>query len=171
MRYTLFKAMGISIGNSRVENDKLDVAQQILSKYKDKLVLPSDHMIINEFKDPAIIGFQYTTDENIPEGYEAIDIGPKGVELFTNHIANAKTIVRNGPVGVFEWETSAHGTKEVGKAIARNTTAYKLIGGGDSIAAVNSLGLTGFDHICTGGGAMLAYLGYDKFPTLDIILK
>jgi phosphoglycerate kinase len=142
-----------------------------LSKYKDKLVLPTDHMIINEFKDPSVIWYQYTENENIPDWYEAIDIWPKWVELFVSQIANAKTIVWNWPVWVFEWETSAHWTKEVWKAIAKNTAAYRLIWGGDSIAAVNSLWLTGFDHICTWWGAMLAYIWYDEFPTLDIILK
>lgn len=170
MRYTLFKAQGITIGNSRVENDKLDVAKEILSKYADKLVLPGDHMIISKRGDPAEVGYEYTEGLEIPEGHEAIDIGPKGIEIFKDTIASAKTIVRNGPVGVFEFDISAKGTEEIGKAIAANAQAYKLAGGGDSIAAINKCKLTGFDHISTGGGAMLAFLAYDKFPTLDVIV-
>lgn len=170
MRYTLLKAKGIAIGNSLVENDKLEVAQTILEKYADKILIPADHMIVQTFKDPAIGGFFYTDGQQISYGFEAIDIGPKGIAECKDLIVNAKTIVRNGPMGVFERPTSAHGTQEIGKAIMHNVSAYKLVGGGDSITAIHKLWLTGFDHICTGGGAMLAYLAYDTFPTLDIIL-
>lgn len=171
MRYTIFKAMGYQVGNALVEEDKLDIAKEIIAKYKDKMVLPEDHMIVTEFKDPAEIGYTYTESTDIPDGHTAIDIWPKGIQQFVQEIAQAKTIAWNGPVGVFEWETSAHGTREVGKSIAANTSAYKLIWGGDSIAAVNSLGLTGFNHISTWWGAMLSFLAYDTFPVLDVILQ
>ncbi len=128
-------------------------------------------MIINQRGDPATVGYEYTDGMNIPDGYEAIDIGPQWIQQFVAVIQTAKKIVWNGPMGVYERTTSAHGTNEIGKAIAGNTDAYKLAWGWDSIAAINALWLEWFDHICTGGGAMLAYLGDDVFPTLEVILK
>lgn len=171
MRYTLLHALGHKVGNCRVEENKLEAARDIVTNYADKLILPLDHMIVHDFADPAVIGYKYTDGQDIPEGHEAIDIGPQGIAQFSEVIAQAKTIIWNGPVGVFEWDTSAHGTKEIGKAIAANTSAYKIIWWGDSIAAVNALGLTWFNHICTWWGAMLAYLAYENLPVLDVILK
>ena len=170
MRYTLLKAMGISVWDSLIEQDKSEIAKEIISTYKDKLVLPLDHMIVREFKDPAQIGYEYTINQTVPQWHEAIDIWPKWIQQFTKELSKAKTIVRNWPMGVFEWDISAHGTLEIGKAIAQNTSAYRLIGWWDSLAAINKLWLTWFNHVSTWGGAMLSYLAYDKFPILDVIL-
>lgn len=169
MAYTLMRAQGMNIGNSLVEDDKLDVAKEIMSQFGSKLVLPLDHMTAPEFSKDA--PHEFTTDAQIPEDQIAIDIGPKSIENAKAKLANAATILWNGPLGIFEWDHSAAGTMEVGKAIAANSSAYKLAGGGDSIAAINKLGLTGFNHISTGGGAMLAFIAYDKFPVLDVIVN
>lgn len=171
MAYTLLKALDVTVGNSLIENDKLNVAKEIVSKYQDKLVLPVDHLIANQFNQEASVVAKNTESANIPDNLIAIDIGSKTIKLFKSVISNADTILWNGPMGVFEWEKSSLGTLEIGKAIASNTKAYKLAGGGDSITAINKLNLTGFNHISTGGGAMLAFLAYTKFPTLDVILN
>jgi phosphoglycerate kinase len=169
MAYTLLKAQGISVGKSLVEEDKLEVAKEILIKFGEKLVLPMDHMITAKFDKEA--DFSYTENVEIPDGSIAIDIGKKSIENYKEIIRSAASILWNGPMGVFEWVHSALGTLEVGKSIEANTNAYKLSGGGDSIAAINKLGLKGFNHISTGGGAMLSFIAYDKFPVLDVILK
>ncbi len=170
MAYTLLQAKGISTGKSLVESDKLQVAREMIEKYFDKLVLPVDHIIADEFRDGDISWFKATSDVEIPEGKIALDIGPKTIELFKGVISNAKSILMNGPIGVFEWELTSKGTKSILESIIANTNAYKLAGGGDSITAVNKFNIKGFNHISTGGGAMLAILSYDKFPTLDVIL-
>jgi phosphoglycerate kinase len=168
MAYTLLKAKGIEVGNSLIEADKLDVAKEIVVKYGTKLILPVDHLVADTFNEYS--SYEYIDNENVPEDNLAIDIGKKSIELFINEIKTAKTILWNGPIGVFEWAQSAAATKEIGQAISE-TSAYKVLGGGDTITAVNKFKLTGFDHICTGGGAMLAFLSNEKFPTLDVILK
>ena len=169
MAYTLMKAKGIETGKSLIEKDKLDVAEEIISKYEDKLLLPVDHLVAQEFK--ARSPYEYTDTETIPEDMIAIDIGWNSIRKFKTELSNAKSILWNGPMGVFEWIHSSVGTKEIGSAISANSEAFTLAGGGDSIAAINQFNLRGFDHISTGGGAMLAFLAYDKFPTLDIILN
>jgi len=171
MAYTLLKAKGVEVGKSLVEEDKLDLAKDVIAKYVDKIVLPVDHLIASEFSEEASKHYEQTTDVNIPADKIAIDIGRRTIELFANTISIGNYILWNGPMGVFEWENSAKGTLAVGKAIEKNGPAYKLAGGGDSIAAINKLQLTGFNHISTGGGAMLAFLAYDKFPTLDVIIN
>ncbi|MEO6728654.1 MAG: phosphoglycerate kinase [Candidatus Dojkabacteria bacterium] len=169
MAYTLMKAKGIETGKSLIENDKLDVAKEIIFKYEHKLLLPVDHLVAQEFKAKA--PYEYTQTEVIPEQSIAIDIGWNSIRKFKTELSNAKSILWNGPMGVFEWIHSSVGTKEVGSAIASNQDAFTLAGGGDSIAAINQFNLKGFDHISTGGGAMLAFLAYNKFPTLDVIVK
>lgn len=171
MAYTLLKAKGVNIGNSLYEEDKLSLAKEILNNYENKLVLPVDHLIASEFNEVASKSAHVTLDEQVPDNTVAIDIGSKTTELFVQTISGAKNILWNGPMGVFEWETSAAGTLAVGKAISQNSSAYKLAGGGDSIAAINKLGLTGFNHISTGGGAMLAFIAYNEFPTLDVVIN
>jgi phosphoglycerate kinase len=170
MAYTLLKAQGGFIGNSLVEEEKLPVAVDIVYKAGDKLVLPIDHMIVEEFKEPVVGRYAFTVDSLIPPGKLAVDIGPKTIDLYKNIIGQAKTILTNGPMGVFEWESTSRGTSEVLQAIVGNNSAYKLAGGGDSIAAINAFSISGFDHVSTGGGAMLVFLAYDEFPVLDIIL-
>lgn len=169
MAYTLLKAKGLTIGNSLVEEDKLDVAKEILKKYESKLLLPIDHLVAEEFKEDSV--YTYISEQNIPEGKIAIDLGWESIKAYKAEIDAAKSILWNGPMGVFEWAHSGIGTQEIGTAIINNSEAFKFAGGGDSIAAINKYQLKGFDHISTGGGAMLAFLAYDKFPTLDIILK
>lgn len=171
MAYTLLKAKGVNVGNSLVEEDKLDLAKQAIEKYGDKLVLPIDHLVASEFNLEAANAAYNTTGVQIPDNTVAIDIGRRTIELFNNTISTANYILWNGPMGVFEWEKSSVGTLEIGKGIEKNGPAYKLAGGGDSIAAINKLQLSGFNHISTGGGAMLAFLAYDKFPTLDVIIN
>jgi 3-phosphoglycerate kinase len=169
MAYTLMKAKGINIGKSKIEDDKLDIAHEIIENYSQKLCLPVDHMLTKEFSETS--KFDYSEDNSIPNDSIAIDIGPKTIDEYCKEIVNAKSILWNGPMGVFEWEHSGKGTCIIGNAIVNNTQAYKLAGGGDSIAAINKYRLRGIDHISTGGGAMLAFLAYDKFPTLDVIIN
>ncbi len=169
MAYTLMKAQGMEIGKSLVENDKLEVAKELMQKYAEKIVLPMDHLIAQEFAATAKTSF--TETHEIPKDQLAIDIGPKTQADFQKIIASAGAVLWNGPMGVFEWEVGETGTKAVGEAIIANKNAYKFAGGGDSIAAINKFGLQGFDHISTGGGAMLAFVAYETFPTLDIILN
>ncbi len=168
MAYTLLKAKGVNIGNSMVEEDKIEVARAIVAKYEDKLILPTDHLISDEFSEYS--SYEYTTSAEVPEDKVAIDIGWDSIRRFTETISSAETILWNGPMGVFEWTHSSVGTKEIGDSIQKST-AYKLVGGGDTIAAIHKFNLEGFDHICTGGGAMLAFIANDEFPTLDVILN
>ncbi len=171
MAYTILKAMGVNVGKSLIEEDKLDIAKEVIQKYGSKLVLPIDHLVASEFTEYAANAAYNTSDQNVPDDTVAIDIGHRTIELFKQTISIGNYILWNGPMGVFEWEISAKGTIEVGKAIELNGPAYKLAGGGDSIAAINKLQLKGFNHISTGGGAMLSFLAYDKFPTLDVIIN
>jgi len=169
MAYTLLKAKGIEIGKSLFEPDKLEVAKEILAKYGSKLVLPVDHLVAGEFAEDS--SYEFTINQEVPVDKIAIDIGWETIKLFKAEVSNARSILWNGPMGVFEWAHSAVGTEEVGGAIVNNSGAFKFAGGGDSIAAINKFQLKGFDHISTGGGAMLALLSYDTFPTLDVILN
>jgi phosphoglycerate kinase len=168
MAYTLMLAQGVAVGNSKVETDKLDVAKAILDQYRDKIVLPVDHIVVDEFSSSAAT--EVVSAAEIPAGKIAVDTGPKTQELFKAHISQAKSILWNGPMGVFEWDSADAGTKAVGASIA-TADAYKFAGGGDSIAAINKFKLSGFNHISTGGGAMLAFVSYEHFPTLDVVLE
>ena len=169
MAYTFLASQGIATGNSLVEKDKLEVAAEMLRKYASKIVLPVDHALVTEFKDPGVGGAIY--GDHIPDGHIAVDIGPETIAQYEQILGTAKTIVRNGPMGVTEWDATSLGTNAIGIATVENKGAYKLSGGGDSVTAIHKLGLKGFDHVSTGGGAMLAFLGYDEFPTLDVILE
>lgn len=171
MAYTLMKASGIDIGNSLVEIEKLGVAKEILEKAGDKIILPVDHIVSDIFSEENALKTRSVTESNkIQNGKVGIDIGNDTIQIFKDEILKAKTIVWNGPMGVFEWDVSEKGTLEVGRAIGENKSAFKVAGGGDSIAAINKLQIEGLDHISTGGGAMLAFLAYNKFPTLDSIV-
>lgn len=165
MAYTFLKAEGYSIGSSRVEEDRLDYAKEMMKKAEDKgvkLYLPVDHIVATEFsKDAEPVA---TEDENIKDGYMALDIGIKTREIYADIIKASKTVVWNGPMGVFEFENFAGGTIAVGKAMAE-CDGVTVIGGGDSAAAVNIFGLGDkMTHISTGGGASLEFLEGKLLP-------
>ena len=172
MAYTFFKAQGLEIGNSICEDDKLDMALELLTAAREKgceLVLPVDNIIADEFKAHAE---NKVNSGNIPAGWEGLDIGPETRKLFTEKISDAKTIVWNGPMGVFEMEPFDAGTKTVALAIADATDngAVSIIGGGDSAAAVEIMELDEkMSHISTGGGASLEFLEGKQFTCLEIL--
>ena len=170
MAFTFFKAQGYNIGNSLCELDKCDLALQLLEKAKNKgvrLLLPIDTKIGKEFKpDTESKTVSYT---EIPDGWEGLDIGEKTLELFEKELQNAKTVVWNGPVGVFEFEKFAVGTNELAKVISK-LDATTIIGGGDSAAAVEKAGLADkMTHISTGGGASLEFLEGKKLPGIECL--
>ena len=166
MAYTFLKAQGYEIGNSLLEADKVDYAKEMLAKAEEKgvkLYLPVDSKAANKFAADAEV--LVTEDQNIPEGYLGLDIGPKSVEKFVDVVKNSKTIVWNGPMGVFEFEAFAGGTLAIAKAMADLEDATTVIGGGDSAAAVNQLGFGDkMTHVSTGGGASLEFLEGKELP-------
>ena len=170
MAYTFFKAMGYNVGNSICELDKLDLAKEIMTKAElkgVKLMLPVDTKIGKEF-DPNTESkiVKYT---EIPDDWEGFDIGPETIKLYEEELKNAKTVIWNGPLGLFEYEQFAIGTNSIAKALA-NIDAIKIIGGGDSAAAVEKTGLAEkFTHISTGGGASLEFLEGKKLPGIEAI--
>lgn len=174
MSYTFFKAMGGKVGNSLVEEDKLNLAKTILKLAKEKevnLFLPTDSKVADNFNNEA--NTELADNMDIPDGFMGLDIGPKAVEEFGNIIRKSKTILWNGPMGVFEMSNFSYGTKEVAQAIADATAdgAYSLIGGGDSAAAINQLNFTEkVSYISTGGGALLEYLEGKKLPGIAAIM-
>ena len=168
MAYTFLKAQGKEIGLSLLEEDKIDFAKELLEKNGDQIVLPVDCKVAKEFSNDAKIT-EVSIDE-IPSDQEAMDIGPKTIELFTKELQGAHTVVWNGPMGVFEFSNFAKGTIGVCKAIANLEDAITIIGGGDSAAAAISLGFEDdFTHISTGGGASLEYLEGKELPGIKAI--
>ena len=167
MAYTFYAAKGIKVGNSLVEKDKIDVAKQILDKAGDKLVLPIDNVVADKFNNDADTK---VVEGDIDDGWMALDIGPKSVEEFENVLKDAKTVVWNGPMGVFEMPNFAKGTLEIGKFLGTLTDATTIVGGGDSTAAVKELGVADkLTHISTGGGASLTYLEGKTLPGIAAI--
>ena len=167
MCYTFAKAQGHSIGNSLVEDDRINVAKDILAKAGDKLILPVDSVINTAF---AAEGDIKVCGEDVPDGYMGLDIGPKSVENIKAALAGAKTVVWNGPMGVFEMEPFAKGTIAVCEALAGLEGANTIIGGGDSAAAVMQLGYADkVSHISTGGGASLEYMEGKVLPGIAAI--
>ncbi|TRM05102.1 phosphoglycerate kinase [Staphylococcus hominis] len=168
MAYTFLKAQGKEIGLSLLEEDKIDFAKELLEKNGDQIVLPVDCKVAKEFSNDAKIT-EVSIDE-IPSDQEAMDIGPKTIELFTKELQGAHTVVWNGPMGVFEFSNFAKGTIGVCKAIANLEDVITIIGGGDSAAAAISLGFEDdFTHISTGGGASLEYLEGKELPGIKAI--
>ena len=173
MAYTFAKAMGGSIGNSLVEDDKVALAKSLITDAKAKgvqLLLPSDSVNANEFNNNAII--QHSEITNIPDGFMGLDIGSDSITHFSKVILNSKTIIWNGPMGVFEMDNFSNGTKQIGEAICRATQngAFSLVGGGDSVAAVKQFGFAEkLSYLSTGGGAMLEYLEGKKLPGVTAI--
>lgn len=173
MTYTFIKAGGGKIGNSLCEEDKLDVAKAIIEKAKEKgvnLLFPVDGVNADKFDAEANT---YTSAiDDVNDGWMGLDIGPKSVELFEKVIMESKTILWNGPMGVFEMEKFAAGTTAIAKAVAKATEkgAFSLIGGGDSVAAINKNGLADkVSYVSTGGGAMLEYMEGKKLPGITAI--
>ncbi|HLQ39432.1 MAG TPA: phosphoglycerate kinase [Tetragenococcus sp.] len=167
MTYTFFKAKGIEIGTSLVEDDKVELAKSLIEKAGDKLVLPVDSVTTKEFSNDSPTEVH---ENGIPEDQMSLDIGPETVKLFADTLQGAKTVVWNGPMGVFEMSNFAKGTIGVCEAIANLTDATTIIGGGDSAAAAESLGFADkFTHISTGGGASLEMLEGKTLPGLAAI--
>ena len=173
MAYTFYKAMGGQIGKSLCEEDRLDTAKELLAKAEAKGVcihLPSDSIIADKFAEDANVSSSLST--NIPDGWMGLDIGALASEMFAKVIHNSKTILWNGPMGVFEMEKFQHGTKTVAKAIAEATEngAFTLVGGGDSVAAVNQFGYSDkVSYVSTGGGAMLEYFEGKELPGIAAV--
>ncbi|NLC46798.1 MAG: phosphoglycerate kinase [Firmicutes bacterium] len=166
MSYTFLKARGLEIGKSLLEADKMDLARQLEEEAKARgveLLLPVDVVVADEFSETA--NRKAVSVEEIPADWEGMDIGPKTIELFQKALAGAKTVVWNGPLGVFEMEPFSTGTKAIAEALANLTDATTIIGGGDSAAAVEQLGYADkITHISTGGGASLEFLEGKELP-------
>jgi phosphoglycerate kinase len=173
MAYTFEKTQGLEIGKSLVEMDKIDLAKRLLSEAKQKnfkLLLPSDHVVAPEFKADAKATLCDVSAT--PADQMGLDIGPKTIAAYSAEIARAKTIVWNGPMGVFEMPAFAKGTLDIAKAVAAATTggATSIVGGGDSVAAVHQSGVSSkISHISTGGGASLEFLGGAKLPGVEAL--
>jgi phosphoglycerate kinase len=173
MAYTFFKAMGGKIGSSLCEDDRLDKANELLEKARQKNVnihLPSDSIIANKFAADAMVSGSLSND--IPDGWMGLDIGEMACETFSTVISHSKTILWNGPMGVFEMEHFKHGTKCIAQAVAKATSngAFSLVGGGDSVAAVNEFGLADkVSYVSTGGGALLEYFEGKELPGIKAI--
>lgn len=164
MAYTFQKALGKEIGNSLLEADKLDYALEMIKKAEAKgvkLLLPVDNVVGKEFKNET----EFKVVDEIEPGWSGYDIGPKSIEIFQKALEGAKTVVWNGPMGVFEFDNFAKGTLAVGEALAKLIDAVTVIGGGDSVSAITRLGLADkMSHISTGGGASLEYLEGKELP-------
>ena len=173
MAYTFMKAQGGKIGNSLCENDRLDMALDLLKKAEAKGVcihLPSDSTIADKFDANA--NDSTAPSNNIPDGWMGLDIGENACEQFTNVIHQSKTILWNGPMGVFEMKKFQHGTRAIAKAVAEATQkgAFSLVGGGDSVAAVNQFGYADkVSYVSTGGGALLEYFEGKTLPGIAAI--
>ena len=162
MAYTFFKALGHSIGTSLCEDDKVELAKEMMAKKGIKFLIPIDNVVATEYSADA--EWKIVDSDEIPDGWMGLDIGPKTRALFAEAVANAGTVVWNGPMGVSEWENFANGTIAVAQAVA-DSNAISIIGGGDSAAAVEKLGFADkMTHISTGGGASLEFLEGLELP-------
>jgi 3-phosphoglycerate kinase len=168
MSYTFYKAMGLEIGNSILEKERVEMAKDILKKAENskcELLLPMDNVVADKFENDA--NTKVVDRENIPDGWEGLDIGPKTIQMYREKLLKAKTIVWNGPMGVFEMDTFAKGTKAIADILAEATSdgATTIIGGGDSAAAIANFGMENhMSHISTGGGASLELLEGKELP-------
>ena len=173
MTFTFKKALGGHIGASICEDDKLDLAREIMQKAKEagvNLVLSDQAVIADSFSNDA--NTKLANPMDIPDGWEGLDIGPETEKIFTDVIKNSKTILWNGPTGVFEFENFTHGSRAVGEAIVEATKngAFSLVGGGDSVACVNKFGLaSGVSYVSTGGGALLEAIEGKVLPGIAAI--
>jgi len=171
MAYTFIHSQGGNVGSSRVEKDKIELAKELLIKAEKKgvkIYLPCDNQVVQEFRADAETKVACSTA--IPEGWEGLDIGPDTQKRFAEVIKDAKTVIWNGPMGVFEFERFAVGTRAVAVALADNKEAITIIGGGDSAAAIEQLGFADkVTHISTGGGASLEYLEGKILPGIAVL--
>ena len=164
MSYTFLKALGQDVGASKVEDDRTGEAKALYARAEDKIRLPSDHVAADAFENDAE---RRTVEGDIPDGFMGLDIGPATIEAYQDALREARTVIWNGPMGVFEMPNFARGTQAVGEAVAEATErgAYTVVGGGDSVAAVTEAGLADrISHVSTGGGAMLAFLEGKTLP-------
>lgn len=169
MAYTFALAQGHKIGTSLVELDKVDLAKSYLQKYGDKIVLPVDHAISKKFQDGKRI-VNKKDPLNIPDGYMGLDIASQSIELFKETLKDAKTVLWNGPMGVTEFKNFKLGTESIAKAIGELEGSYSVVGGGDSVAAIEDLKLeSSFSHISTGGGASIEFLEGKVLPGIKVI--
>ncbi|GAB5519737.1 MAG: phosphoglycerate kinase [Rhodothermales bacterium] len=169
MSYTFLKALGHTVGTSLVEDDKLDVAKALYESANGKILLPADHLAADAFSNDATTE---VSEGSIPDGMMGLDIGPKSIEAYQAAIASAKTVVWNGPMGVFEMPMFAKGTLAIAQALADVTEsgALTVVGGGDSVAAVTQMGYEDrVSHVSTGGGAMLEFLEGQTLPGIAAI--
>jgi phosphoglycerate kinase len=171
MAYTFLKAQGEPVGKSLVEEDKIDLARELLKEAKNRKVrflLPTDHVVAEKIDPNAIV--RTVSSGQIPPNLMALDIGPRTVEAFTDEISRSATILWNGPMGVFEVAPFAKGTFKIAQAVAENVGATSIVGGGDSVSAVNAAGVADkITHISTGGGASLEFLEGKKLPGVEAL--
>ncbi len=173
MTYTFIKAMGGKIGASLCEEDKLELARELMEKARTlgvNLLLPVDNVVADKFDNQART--RITLVDDVPEGWMGLDIGPETIKLFSDTIAASKTILWNGPMGVFEMENFQKGTRSIAEAIAEATSkgAFSLVGGGDSVAAINKYDMKDrVSYVSTGGGAMLEYIEGNELPGIKAI--
>jgi phosphoglycerate kinase len=172
MAYTFLKAQGADVGKSRVEEDKIDLARQLLQEakaHKVKFLLPVDHIVAEKIDLNAVV-HTVSGDQPIPPTMMGLDIGPKTIELFSEELSTARTIIWNGPMGVFEVSPFSKGTFKLAHAIADNAAAISIVGGGDSVAAVHAANVADkMTHISTGGGASLEFLEGKKLPGVEAL--
>ena len=168
MIFTFYQAMGLKTGDSLMEPDKIEIAKEFIEKGGDRLILPVDIVVAEQFNDAKDI--KVVDYDKIPDKYWGLDIGPKSVELFKKALEGAHTVFWNGPMGVFEKPEYANGTIGVCEAIADLKDCIGIIGGGDSASAAKNLGFADkFSHISTGGGASLEYVEGKVLPGIDVI--
>ncbi|MGB9788109.1 MAG: phosphoglycerate kinase [Dictyoglomus turgidum] len=171
MMFTFLKALGYEIGKSIVEEDKLDLAKEIMNMAKERgiqFLLPKDAVVVKEIKEDALTSIKDI--DKFEKDDIGVDIGPKTIELFREEILKAKTIIWNGPMGIFEIPAFANGTRKIAEAIAENRNCVSIVGGGDSAAAIQTLGLEDkFTHISTGGGASLEFLEGKELPGVAVL--
>jgi len=172
MAYTFYRALGVKTAKSLVEEDKIEMAKDALAKAKAKgvkLLLPVDNILADNFAADAKTQ-AWDSSKDFPEGWQGLDIGPKSVKAIEDVVSTAKTIVWNGPAGVFEFPRFAVGTNAIARAVAANRTATSIIGGGDSVSAINQAGVADeITHISTGGGASLEFLEGKKLPGVEAL--
>ncbi|HWZ81751.1 MAG TPA: phosphoglycerate kinase [Terriglobales bacterium] len=172
MAYTFLKAQGVAVGKSLVEEDKIALGKELLEQaraHKVKFLLPTDHIIADRV-DASAHPKTVNAGEAIPDNMMALDIGPQTIEIFSEEVSRARTIVWNGPMGVFELPPFAKGTFKIAHTVAENAGAISIVGGGDSVAAVNAAGVADkITHISTGGGASLEFLEGKKLPGVEAL--